>query len=177
MIDPITAMTTISAGLKLVDEFRSLALRFRKKKDEEKSRGEIFNGGIDGEYVREVGKERRIVAEPEPSTTVEQSKDAIEIKVNGQVTERVKSTDIRLDGFEEERYNALEKRVKINWTLFHELYSQLPLLYPLEKAQIEIRMERIKNELCQDFREMVKIYNNVLGISLDDHYSLYKVCD
>jgi hypothetical protein len=145
-MDPVTVLTIISVGLKLVDQFRDLALRFMGKK-----------------------------AKP-PSSTAEQAADTIQVTRNGKVVQQVKSTDIKMDQWDEPRYRALERRVRTNWDLFNELFAQMPELAADEKARIKIRMERIKGELCEDFQEMVRIYERVLGTGLPDHYQLYEVC-
>ncbi|HTP11016.1 MAG TPA: hypothetical protein VMP08_22330 [Anaerolineae bacterium] len=144
--DPITVMTTISLGLKLVDQFRDLALRFFGKN-----------------------------AQP-PSATVEQTGNAIHVKQNGTVTNTVTGSQMHLDEWDEKRYHALERRVRSNWTLFNDLYAELPELPIDEKVRIKLRMDRMEEELCTDFREMVRIYQRTLGISLPDHYTLYEVC-
>lgn len=147
MIDPITAMTAISLGLKLVDQFRELALRFSGK------------------------------APTAVSATVEQANNTIQVKHNGIVTQQVRAEDMHLDAWNEVVYRALERRVKINWDLFYELYSQEPLLGAFERAQIKLRMENTKQELCVDFRQMVAIYEYALNTSLPDHYKLYETCN
>ena len=47
---------------------------------------------------------------------------------------------------------------------------------PEEKARVKVNMKRLKEELCSDFREMVKLYESALGTRLPDHYSLFEVC-
>ena len=147
MIDPMTAITTISAGLKLVDQFRELALRFMGS------------------------------APKAPPARAEQSGDVIEIKHNGQVTEEVKAEALRLDHWDDVRYRALETRTRLSWTLFNELDTQLPLLAGLQLAQVKLQMENTKQALCVDFWEMVGIYERALGVGLPDHYKLFEVCD
>ena len=60
--------------------------------------------------------------------------------------------------------------------MFNELYSQTPILGAAEAARVKVTMENTKNDLCGDFREMVRIYERTLGTSLPDHYQLYEVC-
>ena len=139
--DPITIMTAISLGLKLVDQFRDLALRFLEK-------------------------------DVQPtSATVEQAGNAIHVKHDGVVTDTVTAPQMHLNEWDEKRYRALERRVRSNWTLFNDLFAELPELATDERARIKLRMDRMETELCTDFREMVRIYERTLGISLPDHYS------
>jgi len=145
-MDPATIITTIGLGLKLVDQFRDLAIKFMGKR-----------------------------LDP-PSGIAEQATDKIQIRYGGTIQKEVKSTDMKMDQWDDIRYKALERRVKSNWDLFHELFSQLPELSVDEKSRIKIRMDRIKGELCEDFREMVRIYERTLSTSLPDHYQLYEVC-
>jgi hypothetical protein len=144
--DPVTVMTTISLGLKLVDQFRDLALRFLNK-------------------------------EPHPpGATAEQAGNTFQIRHGGQVTQQIAAGEMNLNEWDDIRVRALQKRVRINWELFYELYSEEPLLSFDERARIKSRMSRINEELCEDFRAMVRIYEDTLGTGLPDHYSLYEVC-
>jgi len=136
MPDPVTIITTIGLGLKLIDQFRDLAIRFMGKK-----------------------------LEP-PSETADQTTNKIEFRHAGKVFKEVKVSQMKMDQWDDVRYKALERRIKSNWDLFHELFSQLP----------ELRMDRIKSELCEDFRQMVCIYERALGTRLPDHYQLFEVC-
>lgn len=146
MLDPITILTTISVGLKLVDQFRDVALRF-------------------------LGK----TPHP-PSGVAEQAGNALQIRYQGQITQQVQATQLNLNEWDETRYRALERRIKTNWDIFYELFSEEPGLSVDERARIKVKLGRIKAELCADFREMVRIYERALGTSLPDHYSLYEVC-
>ena len=146
MVDPITILTTISVGLKLVDSFRELALRFMK-----------------------------IPPRP-PSSVADQSGNSLEIKQNGRIVQTIPAAALNLNQWDEVKYRALERRVKTNWDLFYELFAEEPGLSVDERARIKGKMSRLKDELCTDFREMVRIYERALGTSLPDHYTLYEVC-
>ena len=144
--DPVTVMTTISMGLKLADQFRDLALRFLNK-------------------------------EPKPpGATAEQSGNTFQISHGGEVTQEISADEMDLSQWDSVRVRALEKRIRINWELFYELFAEEPLLAVDERARIKARMSRIQEELCDDFRDMVRVYEQALNTSLPDHYSLYEVC-
>jgi hypothetical protein len=144
-MDPITIMTTISVGLKLVDSFREIALRFMKKSFQP------------------------------PSSSVNQAGNSLEINDNGTKT-TVTVQSLNLSVWDETRYRALERRVKTNYDQFYELYAEEPGLGPEEKARVKGNMKRLKEELCNDFKEMVSLYERALGTRLPDHYSLFEVC-
>lgn len=145
-MDPAGVIAVVGSGLKLIDQFRELALRWSGRNS------------------------------PAPSMTAEQKGDAIEIKHDGQVLRRVETAQLRMDAFDETRYRALERRITANWALFHELYAQTPLLAVDEQARIKLRMERLRDELCQDFRSVMRIYEAMVGGNLPDHYSLNEIC-
>jgi len=107
---------------------------------------------------------------------VEQSGDGIQIVVGGGEPQQIATADVRLDQWDEPRYRALERRVRINWDLFNELYAQNVAQPPDVEARLNVRMKRVKDELCQDFHEMVGIYEQATGVILPDHYKLYEVC-
>lgn len=146
MTDPITIISGISMGLKLVDQFRELAIRFMGKRPHA------------------------------PSASVDQEGDSLQIKDHGNVVETIDASQIQVGELDDVRLNALQRRIKANWELFNELYAQEPLLATEERARIKMRMDKMQGELCEDFRELVGLYERVLGISLPDHYSLYEVC-
>jgi hypothetical protein len=147
MVDPTTVITTISAALKLVDQFREVAL------------------SVAG-----------ILPHP-PSRTAEEVGDTLQVrKSDGTVEQEVRAEDVHLDQWDSVRMSSLQMRVTTNWKLYFDLYSQLPLLNGLQLAQTKVTMDNIKGALCTDFREMVRIYQAALGITLPDHYQLSEVC-
>jgi hypothetical protein len=146
-VDRVTIMTTISVGLKLIDQFGDLAKRFMDQRSQP------------------------------PAETVEHAGNTMELRHNGQVVERRAAEELNLNAWDEVRYRALERRVWVNWQYFNELSTQLPMLTPEEQGRIRMRMENTKSELCTDLREMAQIYERTLGMSLPDHYRLHDVCD
>lgn len=146
MIDPASVISLAGVGLKLVDQFRETYLRWR------------------GGKVEPV------------SATVVQVKDELQVQSKGAPPHVIKASDLRMDEWDEVQYHALEKRVKFNWNYFHGLAGEAPSQSTDERVKLELKMDRIKGELCTDFRQMVRIYERVLGLSLPDHYQLYEVC-
>lgn len=147
-MDPLGVITTISLGLTLVDQFRELALRFEKRR----------------------------VTPVAATARQSESGDALQIAERGHVYQEIAASDLKLDEWDEPRYRALERRVRVNWDYFNELFAQNVGLAPEETARLNIRIERTEDELCEDFREMVGIYERALQIRLPDHYQLYEVC-
>lgn len=145
-MDPITTIGTISAGLNLIDQFRKLALKFMNKK-----------GG-------------------EPSVHAEAKNDTLEIERDGVVVEKITATQIKMNEWDEKRYETLEKKIRINWNIFNDIDGEYPTASTDEKARLKAKMDSIKSELCADFREMLTIYEKTIGTRLGDHYSLYSVC-
>lgn len=95
---------------------------------------------------------------------------------NGQTSEVVRADQLNMSQFDETRFNSLNARVTTLWNQFNGIYSQLPLVSVDEQFRLKERMEQMRKELCQDFREMVEISEKVLGVPLSDHYSLYRTC-
>jgi hypothetical protein len=145
-VDRITVMTTISVGLKLIDQFGDLAERFMDQRPQP------------------------------PAERVEQAGNTMELRHNGKVVERRAAEELNLIAWDEVRYRALERRAWVNWQYFNELSTQLPLLAPDEQGRIRMRMENTKSELCTDLRAMAQIYERTLRMSLPDHYRLHDVC-
>ena len=145
-VDRVTIMTTISVGLKLIDQFGDLAKRFMDQQPQP------------------------------PAETVEQAGNTMELRHNGQVVERRAAEELNLNAWDEVRYRALERRAWVNWQYFNELSTQLPMLRPEEQVRIRKRMENTKSELCTDLREMAQTYERTLRMFLPDHYGLHDVC-
>ena len=145
-VDPVTVMTTISVGLKLIDQFGDLAKRFMDQPPQP------------------------------PAQTVEQAGNTMELRHNGNVVQRRAAEELNLNAWDEVRYRALERRAWVNWQYFNELSTQLPMLTPEEQGRIRMRMENTKSELCTDLRAMAQIYERTLRMSLPEHYRLHDVC-
>jgi hypothetical protein len=146
MLDPISIITAVGAGLKLIDQFRDLAIKVSGR------------------------------TPSPPSTLATKEGSAIEIKAGGQVLQRIESSQLKTGSLDDVRFRALEHRIASNWALYYGNYSELPMLAADERVRVQVRMERMKQELCQDFRSITKMYEDILGVGLPDHYSLYEVC-
>jgi serine/threonine protein kinase len=145
-MDPITAMSAIGSALGLTDKFVDLVRKLRK--------------GDDMPHNVETKRED----------------NALVIKKDGAVVERIDASQLRLDQWDAPRFEALRSRTASLWGQYNGLYANLPSLSVDEKVRVEQRMEQMRQDLCQDFREMIGISERVLGISLADHYLLYKTC-
>ena len=145
-MDPVAIIGAISAGLNLIDKFRSLALTVMKKE-----------GGT-------------------PSVHAEEKNGAMEIQRNGHVDKRITASQVIMSAWDEKRYKTLERKVSLNWDIFNDIDGELPMASADEKARLRAKLESIKSELCKDFREMLTLYEKALGTHLGDHYSLYSVC-
>jgi hypothetical protein len=146
MVDPMTVISTISAGLNLVDKFTEVVRKLRRKE-----------------------------AKPHSVQATQEAGDLV-IRRDGAVAEKVSSGSIHLNEWDATRYQALESKVKSLWNQFNALDAQLPTLAVDEKVRIEQKMETMRKELCGSFKQMINIYEKTLGTSLGDHYSLYQTC-
>ncbi len=145
-MDPISVITLISSGLKLIDQFREMAIR---------SKGET---------------------PAPPGSKAEQSGTALEVSHQNQVYQRVEANELHLDQWDSIRYDALRKRIKVNWDIYNDLFTSEVSSSAQEGARIRADMRNVQETLCKDFKEMVKLYESALGTGLPDHYQLYEVC-
>jgi hypothetical protein len=145
-MDPLSIITLISSGLKLVDQFRELAIRI---------------GGQDPSP---------------PSGKAEQVGTALEVRRGGQAVERIEASQLHMDQWDTVRYDALRKRIRTSWDIYNDLFSNEAGASPQEGARIRTDMRKTQEALCHDFKEMVSLYERALGVSLPDHYQLYEVC-
>ena len=145
-MDPVTVITLISSGLKLVDQFRELAIRFRGQQP------------------------------TPPGGHAEQAGSALEVRRNGVVTEKIESTQLHMDQWDTTRFEALRKRIRTNWDIYNDLFTSEAGASSQEAARIRVDMRNVQETLCRDFKEMVRTYERTLGTSLPDHYQLYEVC-
>jgi hypothetical protein len=146
IMDPVSVMTAISSSLGLVDKFVNLIKKLKPTQTQDS----------------------RLEAKKED--------EALVIRRDGKVVRRVATHELQLNEWDSARFTALDKRVKSHWQQFNGLYGQLPNLAVDEQVRVKQRMEEMRQELCQDFREMVSISEKVLGVSLEDHYSLETIC-
>ena len=145
-MEPITAISTIAAGLGLLDKFVDLV-----------------------EKVRGQGSRTH-------SVEAKQEGNDLTITDHGLEVERIRAEQLQLNEWDDIRYKALEDRVKSNFAQYNALFAQTPSLAVDERVRVEQRMARMQHELCRDFREMIHIYEKTLRVHLADHYSLYRTC-
>jgi hypothetical protein len=146
VMDPISAITLIGSGLKLIDQFRELVIRLRGQ-----------------------------VPTP-PSAKAELAGTALEVRQSNVVTQKVEANQLLMDQWDTPRYEALRSRVQRNWLIYNDLFTSEAGASAQDGARIRADMRNIQDTLCADFREMVRPYERALGISLPDHYQLYEVC-
>ena len=146
-MDPIAVIGAVSSGLGLVDKFVTL-----------------------------VGKLRSQDSKPFKVETKQEGNNLV-IRESGNVVETITPPQIQLNEFDGPRFEALKRRVTSLWNQFNGLYGQLPTMSVDEQVRIREKMEQMRRELCQDFREMIDISEKVLGVPLHDHYTLHRTCD
>ena len=145
-MDPLSVITLISAGLKLVDQFRELAIRVKGQ------------------------------TPSPPSAKAEQSGSGLEIRHGEHVAQRVEAKALRMDQWDTTRYEALAKRIRKSWDIYNDLFTSEAGAGAQEGARIRADMRQVQETLCRDFKEMVMLYERTLGTGLPDHYQLYEVC-
>ncbi len=145
-MDPVSIITVISVGLKLIDQFRELAIRWRGQ------------------------------TPSPPSGRAEQSGTALEVHQGEQVVQRIDASQLRMNEWDTARYDALNKRIRTNWAIYNDLFGSEAGVSPQEAARIRTDMRNVQEILCRDFKEMVRLYERALGTGLPDHYQLYEVC-
>jgi hypothetical protein len=146
-MDPISMMTAITSGLALLDKFVDLVRKLPAD----------TNGG------------HRVEAKQEQGSFI--------IRHNGQVVKTVSAKQLHLDEWDSVRFSTLQRRVSLLWNQYNSLYGELPNLSVDEKVRIKAQMEKMRQELCNDFREMVSMSERVLGVELKEHYTLNSTCD
>jgi hypothetical protein len=148
MLDPVTIITTIGAGLALVDQFRDLVLKWR---------GEWK---VPGTVVQRSGDKLQVV---ETAT--------------GKVVEEMAPERVQLDKWQQTRYDALYRAVETNYTLYFRILGRIPGTAIDEAERLELRAEQLQKELCRDFRDMVALYERAMNTHFPDHYELLEVCE
>jgi hypothetical protein len=145
-MDPLSIITIISSGLKVIDQFQEMAMKFFGRNP------------------------------TPPSGKAEQSGTALEIKHDNVVYQKVESSELKMDQWDTVRYEALNKRIRSNWNIYNDLFVSEAGSSAQEGARIRNDIRNTQEVLCRDFKEMVKLYERTLGASLPDHYQLYEVC-
>jgi len=145
-MDPLSLISTISTCLNIIDKFVGISERLSKK--------------------------------PEKPHSVEarQVNDKLEILRDGKIAEEIKANQLKLNHWDQIRFDTLKKKVDRNWRKYNTFDERLTIAPISEKANLEIEMDDLRKDLCCDFREMIKIFEVTLGLPLSDHYTLYSVC-
>jgi len=111
-----------------------------------------------------------------PSTIARRKGDALNIEKDGQVVESIAAAQLQMSSWDQKRYDTLQKKVKANWNIYNNIDGELPTASIDEKSRLLEKLDNIRQELCNDFHEMIRLYEDTLGIGLEDHYSLYDTC-
>ncbi len=90
--------------------------------------------------------------------------------------QEIAASRLQLAEFDRLRHDALLARLRSNWGKYNELDVERSSATESRKADIGRELASLRDELCPDFRELVRIYESVLQRSLPDHYTLYEVC-
>jgi hypothetical protein len=109
------------------------------------------------------------------SVQVDAANDRLIVNDHGYVQEFT-ADQIQMSEFDQRRHNALMARIDINWTRFNDIDVERAAASADEKSRLGVQMGRLQEELCKDFREVVGMYESILGVSLPDHYTLYDIC-
>jgi hypothetical protein len=144
-MDPISVVTTISAGLGLVDRFYDLT--------------------------------KKILGQKPTSHSVQVRKDkgSIVIEERGNRQE-IRASELRLSEFDQLRHDTLKRKIDLNWNQYNSIDEEIVVSAADEKARLQLKRDRIKGELCRDFRELVSMYERIIGRRLPDHYTLHDIC-
>jgi len=149
--DPIKVMDIIAVGLGRVDHFDYNARRYKLGREPDPPSGKVERVGPD-----------------------------LEIRHGGYTYQVVSPTDLNLNAWDEakESYYALDRLITPNLDYYNELLAQLATMTMSddERHRIEQRVETVQKHLCEDFREMVALDQQVLQLGLPDHYWLVHVC-
>ena len=111
----------------------------------------------------------------EHSVTVDAAEDKLVISDHGHVQE-ISADELELSAFDKRRHDALSQRIDILWAQYNDIDVARAAAAADEKARLAVQMDRLRGELCPDFRSVVQMYEKILRRSLPDHYTLYDIC-
>jgi hypothetical protein len=152
-VDPATLIATMSAGLRLLDQFRDLTLKVLARDRQNPS----------------------VHAEPRSGELIVKSGELI-VERDGQVVAAVHSTHVSVSAWDEIRLKSLGTKIEKNWVIYCAIDQELPGVSVDEKIRLNLRLHEIQNELCRDFQEMLSLYERTTGLPLREHYALDSVC-
>jgi prephenate dehydrogenase len=81
-----------------------------------------------------------------------------------------------MDQWDSVRYTSLTKRIRTHWGIYNDMFAEEAAASVQERERIHAEMRNIQDDLCRDFKELVRLYERILGVSLPDHYQLYEIC-
>ena len=99
----------------------------------------------------------------------------IVVSENGYEQE-IEAHRLNLAAFDRVRHDALRKRINTLWKRYNGIDVKRASASADEEIRLTIQMDELREQLCPAFRELVGMYENVLGVGLPDHYTLYDVC-
>lgn len=146
-MEPMAVLSAISATLGIVDKFTDLV---------KKSRGENVT-------------QHRV--------QTRQKGEYLQILHDGHVAENIHFSQFEMSHWDDKRYETLKRKIDTHWSIYNDIDADIPMAASDEKARLRQKLEKIRKDLCKDFRELIDLHQNTLGVPLGDHYSLYNVCD
>ena len=81
-----------------------------------------------------------------------------------------------ITNWDQKRYDTLKGKIDAHWSIYNDIDAAIPAEASDEKARLKQKLEIIRKDLCGDFKELIDLHQNTLGVGLGDHYSLYNVC-
>lgn len=111
----------------------------------------------------------------EHKVKVDSEKDKLVLNYYG-LEQEIAADELEMSAFDRKRHDTLRKRIAIHWDQYNEIDADRASAAPDERARLGAQMNRLEEELCPDFRELVGMYETILRRSLPDHYKLYEVC-
>jgi hypothetical protein len=89
----------------------------------------------------------------------------------------IDARQVKLNHFDQIRFEALQERVDLLWKQYNGIYSVLPTASDDERIRLEQKMDKFRKDLCRDFQEMIKIFEATLDLRLTDIYTIHSVCE
>jgi hypothetical protein len=111
-----------------------------------------------------------------PTVAMPGEGDTLEIWHGETIVEIVTPAQVDLDSWDNTRFCALSHRIRSNWEIMNNLWAQEPLMGPEERARASARLSGVRNDLCFDVEEALRMCERALDTRLPEHKNIAEIC-
>jgi len=98
--------------------------------------------------------------------------DEFEFRRGGNLVASVPFDRLRVTSWDQQRFDALERRIVATWSIYETLDSADLWSTEADRLRLETQLEIRRRSLSRDFRDLLRLVDLTLGARVSDHFPL-----